>query len=135
MRRYDAYRSALDVLARAKSQDLDNEFIQSGIIDKFSLQFELGWKMLKDLLRYEGDADAATGSPRDILKSAYRYFDFVEEDVWLSMLNDRNRVLHIYDASAARELVDTIIDRYIPAFVRLESSIELRYGTELDAIA
>lgn len=135
MRRYDAYRSTLDVLARAKSQDLDNEFIQSGIIDKFSLQFELGWKMLKDLLRYEGDADAATGSPRDILKSAYRYFDFVEEDVWLSMLSDRNRVLHIYDASAARELVDTIIDRYIPAFVRLESSIELRYGAELDAIA
>ena len=43
MRRLDAYESALSVLSRAEDQDLDNEFIQGGVIDKFSLQFELGW--------------------------------------------------------------------------------------------
>ena len=35
-------------------QDLTNEFIIGGIIVKFSLQFELGRKVLKELLRYEG---------------------------------------------------------------------------------
>ena len=32
------------------------------------LQFELGWKVLKELLRYEGANQAATGSPREIIK-------------------------------------------------------------------
>lgn len=34
-------------------QDLENEFVQGGVIDKFSLQFELGWKLLRALLAYE----------------------------------------------------------------------------------
>ena len=34
-------------------QDLENEFVQGGVIDKFSLQFELGWKLLKALHAYE----------------------------------------------------------------------------------
>ena len=70
MRRFNQYEKALSVLARANEQDLSNEFVQSGVVDKFSLQFELGWKLLKGLLSYEGDATATTGSPRDILKAA-----------------------------------------------------------------
>ena len=71
MRRFNQYEKALSVLARANEQDLRNEFVQSGVVDKFSLQFELGWKLLKGLLSYEGDATATTGSPRDILKAAF----------------------------------------------------------------
>lgn len=70
MKRYENYVSALNTLSTASEQDLENEFVQSGVIDKFSLQFELGWKLLKDLLAYEGDRSAATGSPRDIITAA-----------------------------------------------------------------
>lgn len=135
MRRFDAYESALLVLRRAKEQDLANEFIQAGVIDKFSLQFELGWKLLKDLLRYEGVASAATGSPREILKAAYRYFTFIDDQIWLRMLTDRNTMAHIYDSGAARRLVTTIIEEYIPAFTDLGRSIRERYGSELERIA
>ena len=135
MRRFDAYESALLVLRRAKEQDLANEFIQAGVIDKFSLQFELGWKLLKDLLRYEGVASAATDSPREILKAAYRYFTFIDDQIWLRMLTDRNTMAHIYDSGAARRLVTTIIEEYIPAFDDLGRSICDRYGSELERIA
>ena len=54
MKKFDNYRKNLDVLRRSDQQDLNNEFIISGIIDKFSIQFELGWKVLKELLTYEG---------------------------------------------------------------------------------
>lgn len=47
MKKFDNYRKNLDVLRRSDQQDLNNEFIISGIIDKFSIQFELGWKVLK----------------------------------------------------------------------------------------
>lgn len=44
----------LAVLRRAPQEDLENEFIISGSIDKFFIQFELGWKLLKELLAHEG---------------------------------------------------------------------------------
>ena len=68
MKKFDNYRKNLDVLRRSDQQDLNNEFIISGIIDKFSIQFELGWKVLKELLTYEGIDAAKTGSPREIIK-------------------------------------------------------------------
>lgn len=53
MKKYENYVSALKSLRKAPEQDLSNDFIQSGIIDKFGLQFELGWKLFKALLAYE----------------------------------------------------------------------------------
>ena len=49
MKKYENYVSALNSLRKAPEQDLGNDFIQSGIIDKFGLQFELGWKLFKAL--------------------------------------------------------------------------------------
>lgn len=133
MKRYENYVSALDVLAKAPEQDLGNAFVQSGVIDKFSLQFELGWKLIKRLLAYEGDPVSASGSPRDILKRAFRYYGFLDEEVWLSMLRDRNNSAHIYDGENALRLVATVIERYIPEFQRLRAGLEQRYGALLDA--
>ena len=50
MKKFDNYVSNLRVLERADKEMLDNEFIIRGIIDKFCIQFELGWKLLKELL-------------------------------------------------------------------------------------
>lgn len=78
MKKYDNYVSNLRVFERAGQEDLDNEFIVSGIIDKFSIQFELGWKMLKELvgrilrdyipqfLKLEAEL---TGKYKDLLKA------------------------------------------------------------------
>ena len=40
MKKYENYVSALKSLRKAPEQDLSNDFIQSGIIDKFELQFQ-----------------------------------------------------------------------------------------------
>ena len=39
MKKFDNFISNLDVLERAENEDLNNEFILSGIIDKFFIQF------------------------------------------------------------------------------------------------
>ena len=122
------------MLETAKEQDLGNEFIVSGIIDKFFVQFELGWKVLKELLTYEGVASAGSGSPREIIKQAFRFYPCIEEDVWLSMLAQRNSLTHIYDAQAARRLMETIIRDYIPAFQKLEDGILHRYHELLETL-
>lgn len=132
MKRFDSYTSALSILKTAHEQDLENEFIQGGVIDKFFVQFELGWKLFKQLLSYEGDPVSASGSPRDIIKAAYRYFDCMGEDIWLCMLRDRHNTSHECDSSKARALVDVIIERYIPEFQRVEDGLRERYGELLD---
>lgn len=131
MKKYENFKNNLEILARADRENLENEFVISGIIDKFSLQFELGWKVLKELLRYEGNNTAATGSPREIIKAAYAVYDFIDEQLWLEMLKARNNMNHIYDGQAARLLVERIIQHYIPAFVTLKNNLEERYGRDL----
>ena len=134
MKKFDNFRSNLAVLETAKEQDLENEFVISGIIDKFFLQFELGWKVLKELLCFEGVATAKNGSPREIIKEAYKYYACIEEEIWLSMLAQRNNMAHLYDGAAAKELMQKILAEYIPAFRKLEKSILERYGDSLDAM-
>lgn len=87
MKKFDHFKSNLKILEKADKEDLTNEFILGGIIDKFFIQFELGWKVLKELLTYEGQAVAASGSPRMILKAAFTIYDFLEEELWLSLIH------------------------------------------------
>ena len=132
MKKFDNYKSNLNVLKTAENQDLSNEFVIGGIIDKFFIQFELGWKVLKELLIYEGVAAAKSGSPREIIKEAYRYYSCMEEPVWLDMLAQRNNMAHVYDETAARKLADEIIQRFVPAFLALQENIETRYSEMLN---
>ena len=91
------------------------------------IQFEFGWKVMKELLRYEGKSSANSGSPREILKAAYEVYDFIDEDVWLDMLKSRNDMTHIYDGNAAKTLVNSILHRYIPEFIKLRDNIMNEY--------
>ena len=128
MKKYENFASALANLEDAPNQDLNNDFVQSGLINKFNLQFELSWKLLKRLLEYEGATLAASGSPRAILKESYRFYDFIDEAAWLDMLRDRNTNVHIYDNKLAQDLIQRILNVYIPAFCQLRDGLTKRYG-------
>ena len=128
MKKFENFVANLEVLKRAKDEDLTNEFIISGIIDKFFLQFELSWKVLKELLSYEGRSVAKSGSPREILKAAYATYDYIDENIWLEMLRARNDMTHIYNGEAARQMVKVILEKYIPVFVEMRERIEKDYG-------
>lgn len=127
MKKYDNYAAQLAVLERAKDEDLSNEFVMSGVTNKFALQFELAWKLLKETLAYEGVAAAASGSPREILKAAFATYDFIDGDLWLEMLKTRNDLSHIYDGDAARAMVDRIVEAYIPEFGALKAGLDELY--------
>ncbi len=133
MKKFDNYSSNLRVLERADKEILSNEFIISGIIDKFSIQFELGWKLLKELLDYEGSRVSATGSPRGIIKEAYAVYPFFDGEIWLEMLRVRNDMAHIYNGNAAKELVGRILRVYIPEFKRLEKELRNTYCGKLES--
>ncbi len=80
-------------------------------------------KVLKELLKYEGSIKAASGSPRQILKAAFKNYDFIHEKIWLDMLNDRNQTAHIYDGNAAERLAEKILTKYIQEFQSLRDHL------------
>ena len=50
IRRFESFRNSLDSLAEAKQRDLSDSFVLSGTSAKFSITFDLAWKVMKDIL-------------------------------------------------------------------------------------
>lgn len=49
-RRFVSFTKSLDVLAEARERDLSDSFVLSGTSAKFSITFDLAWKVMKDIL-------------------------------------------------------------------------------------
>ena len=66
---------------------------------------------------------AATGSPRDILKLAYREGYIIDDKIWLDMLEDKNTMEHQYDDEVSKDILEKIGTVYLPEFERLVSHL------------
>ena len=96
------------------TNDFSDEMI-SAVSADFDRLFELTWKFIKEYMKDTLMIKAAaTGSPRDILKLAYREGLIDDEDEWIDMLKDRNDDTHLYNQGVAILYVSRINDRYIP---------------------
>ena len=105
MRKYDDYIKYLSVLLNADRQKaMNDEIYRMGVIGQFNLTFELSWKAVKETLMLYGVDVANTGTPREILKAAFKINFLSDEDIWLDMLKKRNISIHVYDETSAIEL-------------------------------
>lgn len=50
IRRFESFKNSLDSLAEARQRDLSDSFVISGTSAKFSITFDLAWKVMKDIL-------------------------------------------------------------------------------------
>ena len=120
MKHFDNFSNSLAVLLRAeKEKALSDAIYRMGVIGQFNLTFELAWKALKEILQLHGAGNFKTGSPRDVLKTAYQFNFLNDGEIWLDILKSRNSIVHIYNENAAIELAEKIFDNYITAFVNL----------------
>ena len=49
-RRFQSFCNSLDALAEARERDLTDSFVLSGTSARFSITFDLSWKVMKDIL-------------------------------------------------------------------------------------
>ena len=127
MKKFESFSSCLTVLAQAdKNLAKQNEIYRMGIIGQFNLTFELAWKALKEILELHGVADAATGSPREIFKAAYKLGWLSDEKIWLDMLKKRNIAIHVYDEEKALTVMKVIFADYIIALQDLDKELSKR---------
>ena len=96
----------------------------TGMVGLYEICFEQAWKAMKEILQNAGYAEGATGSPKTILKTAYKAGMIDNEDLWIEALVSRNNVAHAYNQAIALDIVNQTKDKYYDMFVRLEQTIE-----------
>ena len=79
---------------------------------------------MKEILEINGYAEGATGSPKTILKTAFKAGMINDEKMWLDALVSRNNVAHAYNEAIALDIVSQTKNQYYDMFVRLEQTIE-----------
>ena len=123
-RRFTSFCNSLDALSEAKNRDFSDSFVLSGTSAKFSITFDLAWKVMKDILvKVLGINDIALGSPRANLQAAFSN-KLIDDDVWLQMLRTRNLLAHDYDGAVARENFEKITTVYYDVFYKFKMIAE-----------
>ena len=123
-RRFLSFCKSLDALAEARQRDLTDSFVLSGTSAKFSITFDLSWKVMKDILvQYYAITNFVAGSSGEVLMEAYQA-DMISNDKWMEMLKVRNELAHDYDCEIVKEHCHTIVDEYIDLFYDFETKVK-----------
>ena len=115
-RRFLSFCNSLDALAEARQRDLSDSFVLSGTSAKFSITFDLAWKVMKDILvQYYAITGFVAGSPREVLREAFKA-NLISDEAWMEMLKVRNELTHDYDCEIVKTHCNAIVRKYIDLF-------------------
>jgi nucleotidyltransferase substrate binding protein (TIGR01987 family) len=105
-------------LEPARFPDLVGDNIKSGQIQKFEFTVELLWKAVQAFLLDVDGVDAVT--PKAVVKEFVeaRYCSYEIYELFISAINDRNQLSHIY----RQEMAETIRQR-LPGYVHMTELI------------
>lgn len=125
MKKYENFCAALQNLKDIyKYQEPYDNVILTGLVGLYEITFEQSWKMMKEILEEHGYEEGATGSPKMILKTAYRAGMIKDEKVWIQALQERNNVTHSYNHKIALEIVNKTKNEFYDMFCELKNEIE-----------
>lgn len=100
-----------------------NDYIQDATIYRYKFVIEMFWKTLKKVLSYE---KIESTTPRDTIAKTFQFELIDDEEIWLKMLDDRNRTSHIYSQTEAHEIFQNI-KTYLPVFQKSYTHIKNMY--------
>ena len=125
MKKYENFCNALENLKDIyKYHAPYDNVVLTGLVGLYEICFEQSWKAIKEILREHGFPESQTGSPKQILKTAYQAGMLHDPDQWLAALNARNNVTDAYNHAIALDIVDQIKGVYYGMFCELKREIE-----------
>ncbi|WP_251387953.1 HI0074 family nucleotidyltransferase substrate-binding subunit [Mediterraneibacter agrestimuris] len=129
MKKYENFCSALSNMKDIYhyEEPYDN-VVLTGLVGLYEICFEQSWKMVKEVLRRHGYEESATGSPKMILKTAYKAGMLKDEALWMEALQARNNVAHAYNREVAQDIVQQTKDNFYQMFLELKDEIDNRWS-------
>ncbi len=112
--RFANYEKALFQLADAIENNGANpiDIIKEGTIQRFEFTHELAWKVMKDFLSDKG-IQGIIGS-KDATRLAFQNEIIVQGQVWMDMIESRNRTVHTYQQNILENEYAKIVNLYFP---------------------
>ena len=99
-----------------------DDIIKEGLIQRFEYTHELTWNVMKDFLEEKGTVKLY-GS-RDATREAFKAELITDGDIWMDMINSRNKTSHTYNEETANEIFMKIIHEYYPAFITFQKNMK-----------
>lgn len=133
--RFSNYNKAVDKLSQSvkyiqenfdAEESLDDEIldemIKEGLIQRFEYTHELAWNVMKDYAEYQGNPNI--GGSRDATREAFQLKLVTNGHIWMDMITSRNKTSHTYNEETANEIYDKILKKYYPAFIEFKNTME-----------
>lgn len=118
---------------RNQKDNVLDEIVKEGLIQRFEYTHELAWNVMKDYLIYQ--ENPTVGGSRDATREAFQLHLFTDGHVWMDMINSRNLTSHTYNEETADEIYYKILDNYYPAFLEFQQKMEAkRSGEQLNLL-
>lgn len=99
-----------------------DEMIKEGVIQRFEYTHELAWNVMKDYAEYQGNSNI--GGSRDASREAFQLKLVTNGHIWMDMITSRNKTSHTYNEATANEIYDKILKEYYPAFIEFKHTME-----------
>ena len=101
--------------------------VLTGLVGLYEICFEQSWKMMKEVLENHGYEEGATGSPKFIIKTAYKAGMITDEELWIRALQSRNNVAHAYNHEIALDIISQAKAEYYDMFCELKKEIDEKW--------
>ena len=123
--RYESFSKALLSLTNACARETYDELERAGLIQTFMITYELGWKVMKDLVQFEG---SVAKSPREVIREGFAlsYLDENDCESFLFALKKRNIFSHAYDEEEAIKAEKLIKNEFFPMLKRWHKTLEVK---------
>jgi nucleotidyltransferase substrate binding protein (TIGR01987 family) len=105
-----------------------DEMIKEGLIQRFEYTHELAWNVMKDYAEYQGNN--TVGGSRDATREALQLKIIENGEVWMDIIQSRNKTTHTYNESTANEIYRKIMEDYIPLFLAFKIKMEEKISGE-----
>ena len=117
---FQDFQSALDRFEEVMTKSSD-DLKRDAAVKRFEFTFELAWKTMKYYLS-EAEGEITTGS-KDVIRKAFVAKLIEYNELWIEMVELRNRTVHTYNLAFVQELYETDLPKILLLFKELEKNI------------
>lgn len=94
--------------------DNPSDLEKEGTIQRFEFTHELSWKLMKDFLEDKGIKGIIDS--KDAVRHAFQNGLITDGQIWMDMIESRNKTVHTYLADILTEEYTLITQKYYPLF-------------------